>query len=67
MKINIDHAENASSRLSIFLPEKPDIAKRKAKAYFVNIFGNIIVIITTVSILKSEVHDAVLIVIKATF
>lgn len=67
MKINIDHAENASSHLLIFLPQEPDIAQRKTEAYFVDIFGNIIAVITTISVFKSKIHDAVLMIIKASF
>jgi hypothetical protein len=67
MKVNIDHAVNASLHLLIFLPEEPDITKRKSEAYFVNIFCNIVAIVTAVPIFKTEVHDAVLVIIKAVF
>jgi len=66
MKINIDHAENAL-QLLIFLPEKPNITERKAKTYLVKTFCKVVIVVAAISIFKSKVHDAVLVIIKAMF
>src|SRR5690242_17416576 len=57
----------ATRLLLIFLPDKPDITERKTKADFIHIFSKIIVVISPVKIFKSEIHDAVLVVVKAMF
>ena len=47
------------------MSDEPDIAERKPKAHFIDTFSKIVIIVAPVLIFKSEIHDAVLVIIKS--